>query len=105
PRARCGCRWPTRPRGLRAEPRLLRPAPRHAEAPDITIGGQPAVRGEDGDRERDDAAVYGAQEPHVAREHMHALEPEVTPIGHGAVFCGVSAEPIWGPPAPTVRST
>jgi len=44
-------------------------------------------------------------EPHVAREHMHALEPEVTPIGHGAVSCGVRAWHTWGAPPPTVLST
>ena len=62
--------------GLRAEPAFLRPPPRHAEAPDITIGGQPAVRVQDGDRERDDAARHDALEPHVLRDHADAVEPQ-----------------------------
>src|SRR5439155_14717926 len=63
--------------GLRAESAFLCPPPRHAEAPDITIGGQLAVRVQDGDWERDDAPRDDAQEPHVLREH--AGEPQIAP--------------------------
>src|SRR5207244_3884756 len=57
---------------------LLCPPPRHAEASNITRGGQPAVWVEDGDRERDDTPVPSDQQPHILREHMAVLEPHVT---------------------------
>src|SRR2546426_12761136 len=41
--------------GLRAESAFLRPPPRHAEAPDVAVGSERAVRAQDDDRERDDA--------------------------------------------------
>src|SRR6266480_3508956 len=56
---------------------LLCPTPRHAEASNITRGGQPAVWVEDGDRERDDTPVPSDQQPHILREHMAVLEPHV----------------------------
>src|SRR5207245_10122468 len=51
--------------GLRAESAFLRPPPRHAEAPDVAVGSERAVRVQDDDRERDDAARDDTQEPHV----------------------------------------
>src|SRR5947208_1831972 len=72
---------------------LLCPPPRHAEASNITRGGQPAVWVEDGDRERDDTPVPSDQQPHILREHMAVLDRKSTRLNSShqiisyAVFC------------------
>ena len=59
---------------LGAESALLRPPPRHAEAPDVAVGGQRAVRVQDDDRERDDPARHDAHEPHVFGYDVGAVD-------------------------------
>src|SRR5207247_2204838 len=73
---------------------LLRPPHRHPEAPDIAVGGQRAVRVQDDDRKRNDAARDDAHELHVLGHHADTVEPQIafaTILGHG------THPPWWSP--------
>src|SRR5438552_641908 len=72
----------------------LRPPHRHPEAPDIAVSGQRAVRVQDDDRKRNDAARDDAHELHVLGHHADTVEPQIafaTILGHG------THPPWWSP--------